>query len=185
MSLSSELIEEVDQGNIQAVKNFIEQGGNIEAKNDDGWTLLHRSAWKGRTEIVEFLVDQGANINARTTSDSKKPIHVAAKEGYQEIVDFFLGKRMRVDDADNDKWTPLHYAAAYNHLELSEFLLGQHANIEAKNKNNKTPLDLAREKSHTKIVSFLMQPQLDQELINAATEGNLQIVKILLSQVLT
>lgn len=35
MSLSSELIEEVDQGNIQAVKNFIEQGGNIEAKDMD------------------------------------------------------------------------------------------------------------------------------------------------------
>ncbi|WP_179947084.1 ankyrin repeat domain-containing protein, partial [Wolbachia endosymbiont of Bemisia tabaci] len=66
MSLSSELIKEVDQGNIQAVKNFIEQGGNIEAKDNDGWTLLHRAAWKGRKEIVEFLVDEEeANINAK------------------------------------------------------------------------------------------------------------------------
>ncbi|MFT4313966.1 MAG: ankyrin repeat domain-containing protein [Wolbachia pipientis] len=155
MSLSSELIEEVDQGNIQAVKNFIEQGGNIEAKNDDGWTLLHRAAWKGREKIVEFLVDQGANINAKANGDNKKPIHAAAKAGHKDIVEFFLSKGIGVDDADNDKWTPLHYAAAY-HLELSKFLLGQNANIEAKEKKGRTPLHHAAWQGCKEIVEFLV-----------------------------
>ncbi|TNK94291.1 hypothetical protein OUY_02205 [Wolbachia endosymbiont of Leptopilina clavipes] len=161
----------------------MEPGANIEAKDNNGWTLLHYAASKGHKEIIEFLVNEKkANINARTTSDSKKPIHVAAKEGYQEIVDFFLGKRMRVDDADNDKWTPLHYAAAYNHLELSKFLVGQRANIEAKNKDNKTPLDLACKRNHMKMVDFLAQAKLDQDLITAAAEGSLQTVKNLIER---
>lgn len=159
-----------------------DQRANIEAKDDDGWTLLHYAAWKGRKEIVKFLVNEKkANINARINSDGKKPIHAAAKKGYKEIVEFFLSKGIGVDDADNDKWTSLHYAAAYNHLELCEFLLGQHANVEAKNKDDKTPLDLARERNHMEIISSLMQPQLGQKM-TAVAEETIQKVKNLIEQ---
>ncbi|WP_264682379.1 MULTISPECIES: ankyrin repeat domain-containing protein [unclassified Wolbachia] len=157
MSLSSELIEEVDQGNIQAVKNFIEQGGNIEAKDNDGWTLLHYAAWKGRKEIVEFLVDEEeANINAKANGDSKKPIHAAAKAGHKEIVEFFLSKGIGVDDADNDKWTPLHYAAGRDHIMVVKFLADQGANIEAKDEKGRTPLYHAAWGGHKEIVEFLV-----------------------------
>jgi ankyrin repeat protein len=48
-----------------AVKLLIAAGAAVNATNEAGFTALHGAAFKGSNEIVEYLVANGADINAR------------------------------------------------------------------------------------------------------------------------
>jgi len=51
---------------LEAVRLCFELGGDIKAANDAGDTALHGAAWRERADsIVQFLVDRGANLNAK------------------------------------------------------------------------------------------------------------------------
>ena len=43
-------------GDAQAVRRLLCGGADVQAKNCDGWTALHRAAHKGNTRIVEILL---------------------------------------------------------------------------------------------------------------------------------
>lgn len=51
---------------LQAIKLCVEAGNDVNAVNKEGDTALHGAAWRERADsIVQFLVDHGANINAK------------------------------------------------------------------------------------------------------------------------
>jgi ankyrin repeat protein len=47
---------------------FRDWGVDIEAKDKDYWTPLHSAAYNGYVEVVKLLLDQGADIEAKSTS---------------------------------------------------------------------------------------------------------------------
>lgn len=49
----------------EAVKVLLEAGADINAVNEADFTALHGAAYRGLNEIVQYLVEHGANINAR------------------------------------------------------------------------------------------------------------------------
>ena len=55
------------EGNIEAVKQHLDAGTDVNAKNEFGLTPLHRAASRGHKEIVELLIANGADVNQ--TSD--------------------------------------------------------------------------------------------------------------------
>ena len=59
------LLEAVLLGNRSAVENFIALGGDVNAAEDDGTTLLMRAVHGRFTGIAKRLIDSGANVTAR------------------------------------------------------------------------------------------------------------------------
>ena len=53
------------RGNIEAVKQYLDDGADVNAKYGGGWTPLHHSAEAGHKEIVELLIDAGADVNVK------------------------------------------------------------------------------------------------------------------------
>ena len=47
-----------------AVKLLVEAGGDVNAVNEADFTALHGAAFRGLNEVIEYLVDQGADIDA-------------------------------------------------------------------------------------------------------------------------
>ncbi len=48
-----------------AVKFLVEAGGDVNAINEADFTALHGAAFRGLNEVIDYLVAQGADINAR------------------------------------------------------------------------------------------------------------------------
>lgn len=48
-----------------AVRVLIEAGADVNATNEADFTALHAATFRGWNEVVQYLVDHGANINAR------------------------------------------------------------------------------------------------------------------------
>ena len=55
----------VNKGNIEAVKQHLAAGADVNAKDDSGSTPLHVAAYNGHKEIAELLIDTGADVNAQ------------------------------------------------------------------------------------------------------------------------
>ena len=53
-----------------------------------GWTSLHWAARGGYLDVVQLLVEFGAARDARTR-DGETPVELAAKHGFQDVVDWF------------------------------------------------------------------------------------------------
>ena len=53
------------KGDIEAVKQHLDAGADVNAKGKHGRTPLHYAALNGQKEIVELLIANGANMNAK------------------------------------------------------------------------------------------------------------------------
>ena len=98
----------VFDGNIEAVKQHLAAGTDANAKTGVGETPMQIAYQKGHTEIVELLIANGADGNAK--GDGQTPLHGAAYWGSKEIVQLLIAKGVDVNAKTNDGETPLDLA---------------------------------------------------------------------------
>jgi hypothetical protein len=66
------------------VQRLLELGSDVNAQNLDGQTALMGAAHKGRNDVVQLLVDNGADVAIRDIG-SRDTIHVLAGVTWQAI----------------------------------------------------------------------------------------------------
>ena len=98
-----------NDGNIEAVKQHLAAGTDVNAKGAHGWTPLHFAAFWDEKEIAKLLITKGADVNAKN-GDESTPLHQAASEGYKDIVELLIAKGADVNAKGNIGVTPLDIA---------------------------------------------------------------------------
>jgi ankyrin repeat protein len=98
-------IKAAEAGNIEAIKQHLATGTDVNAKVKYGGTMLHYAALHGHKETVELLIAEGADVNAKT-DDGFTPLHVAARHGRTEIGELLITKGANVNAKDEDGGTP-------------------------------------------------------------------------------
>ncbi len=74
-------------GNIEAVKQHLDAGANVNAKPGSiEFTPLHYAAREGHKEIAELLIAIGTFVNARS-KNKWTPLHLAVDRGHTETAD--------------------------------------------------------------------------------------------------
>ncbi|KAI8913416.1 ankyrin repeat-containing domain protein [Gorgonomyces haynaldii] len=68
----------------EIVQLLVMNGADFTEKRENGWTLLHASAWRGHLEICRLLVEQGADPDSKD-NDGKTPFQKAAENGRYEV----------------------------------------------------------------------------------------------------
>ena len=87
----------ITKGNIEAVKQHLAAGTDVNAKDKDGRTPLYYSAHEGHKEIAELLIASGADVNAKDfLSRGRTPLHSAAEGGHREIAELLIAKGARL-----------------------------------------------------------------------------------------
>ena len=97
---------------------------NINEKNAYDRSVLHKAAYySGSATLLENLITQGADVNARDKG-AWTPLHLAAKNGHVEALQILLenGANMHVKDIKHG-WTPLHIAIVSKQYESAKFLI--------------------------------------------------------------
>ena len=67
-------------GNIEAIKQHLAAGADVNAKDDDGISPLLLAATWGHKEIVELFIANGADVNAKAV-DGETPLDRATMPG--------------------------------------------------------------------------------------------------------
>ena len=73
-------------GNIEAVKQHLADGVDVNSKSDIGRTPLYEAAAQGHEEVVELLIDKGANVNAQR-DNGDTPLDWAMLNDHTETAD--------------------------------------------------------------------------------------------------
>ena len=73
--------------NLEAIKMLVELGLDVNVQNHDGRTPLMGAALKGRSEVVQYLVDHGAKLETRDNGnrDSDDPGSLLAGHTWQAL----------------------------------------------------------------------------------------------------
>jgi ankyrin repeat protein len=108
---------------------------------------LHRAATRGSPELVEMLLDAGADPDGRN-GRGETPLHAAANADARKAVAVaraLLARGAHIDATDELGETPVHRAAERDAAELLTFYGGIGADLSAPNAWEATPLDRALE----------------------------------------
>eukprot|EP01035_Chromulina_nebulosa_P021987 gene21987-28462_t len=125
-----------------------------------GWTALHRAAYNGHMTTVSLLLQQGADIQAKT-NEGWTVLHEAAVNGHTAIVALILEQGADIGSMNNNGWTALHGAASSGHTTVVLLFLEQGADIEAKTNNGKRAVDLAKKEETKNLLQTWKPPSQD------------------------
>ncbi|XP_055036758.1 poly [ADP-ribose] polymerase tankyrase-1 isoform X3 [Misgurnus anguillicaudatus] len=113
-----ELFEACRNGDVVRVKRLVDSV-NVNAKDMAGRksTPLHFAAGFGRKDVVEHLLNTGANVHARDDG-GLIPLHNACSFGHAEVVSLLLCQGADPNARDNWNYTPLHEAAIKGKIDV-------------------------------------------------------------------
>ena len=99
-----------EEGDIEAVKKHLDAGANKNVRAGK-WrdTPLHRAAFWGYTEIVELLINNEVDVNAKDKYGCT-PLHDAAEYSHLEIAEMLINRAPDMNALDNNDDTPLDLA---------------------------------------------------------------------------
>jgi ankyrin repeat protein len=111
------------------MKRLLAAGATVNDKDSFSTMPLYYAAAHGRGEVVRFLLDNGADIEARR-KDGLTALMTAAYSGHQEIVELLIERGANINARDNAGLTVLDCAAMSGSEPLMA-LLRQHGDVTA------------------------------------------------------
>ena len=120
-----------------------EDAGVVMLEGGADMTPLHWAARSGSSRCVQWLLQRGADVDAKTVTD-RTPLHLAAERGNVDAVWVLAENGADLDAQDKKGRTPLHRAAYEGKLAAAEALMSLGADRTLETKSGKRPLQVAR-----------------------------------------
>ncbi|KAH0555897.1 hypothetical protein GP486_006156 [Trichoglossum hirsutum] len=169
-------------GNEVLVQLFLEHKADIDAKGENRKTALSIAAEHGHEEVVKLLLEYGADVNrnrnlrlllehkADINVGAKEwtPLHVAAKNGNEAIVQLLPGHEVNVAKTDKGR-TALLIAAEKGNVAVVRLLLEYGTDINANGDIGLVALHIAALNERKAVVRLLLEHKAD---INAKVDQN-------------
>jgi uncharacterized membrane protein YfcA len=137
-----------------ALELLAEKAADVEARDANGDTPLHRAVETGMQKLTRSLLAAGADPHARTRN-GETALHLAALHVELEFTDLLLGAGAdpKLQNADGE--SPLHWAALSGHIVVVQRLLARGADRRAKTRDGQTARDFAQREGHKEIAKLL------------------------------
>jgi ankyrin repeat protein len=130
--------------------------GDVNARDDDGYTLLMIAARAKFPKLAIELIKDGADVNLKGPS-GETALHHAAHFSSEKIVNALLSNKAEVDLKDEKGYTPLWFAAQRNNEKIIQKLIDYGATIDYVDPNFEfTPLMVAAQNGNYKVVNTLL-----------------------------
>ena len=134
-------------GDMQAVKDLLDKGANVNAKDDTGKTVLHWVApARDNPEMVKVLVAKGADVNAKD-NEGETALMIAASQSNPGILAELIEAGAEVNAQNNAGRTALMAAAFRANVEEIKILLAKGADLKLTDKKERIAFDIAQDGS--------------------------------------
>ncbi len=165
----------IDNYDEKSVKEYIKNGGDVNAKDKDGQTLLMRAVLpytQNKNDLIKFLIEAKADVNV-CSADGTTALMLACTIGNAEAVKLLINAKANINFANYWGKTALMMAAGTRHNEPAKMdqaylkgktaavklLIAAGADIHAIDKRGMTALAAATESGHNEIMELLKQAE--------------------------
>lgn len=142
--VSQEIILSAIRNNaVDQVKTYIENGINMNFKDNQGRSPVLISLLSKNHEIAELLTTNSSLLDS-PDNNHNYPLHLATADGYSDVVTALLKRKININVTDNLGNTALIIATRHQDTTIMEKLLDQQADYTIKNKKNQSALQIAQ-----------------------------------------
>lgn len=113
---------------LQKVKALVEGGAALNQVNSWG-SALHSAVRYGTPEIIEYLVDHGANVDVTDDITNETPLIAAAGMGNRAAAEVLIKKGANVNAVSKFGGSPLTSAAYFGRYEVVKLLIEKGADL--------------------------------------------------------
>ena len=144
-------------GHLNLCEKLIEKHKfDVNAVDNEGWTVLHESARSGSYELVSFFANKATDIHLKTNHGSNL-LHIAALSDHLNLCKILVDEhKFDVNSDDTDGVTALHHSGYNGNYELISFLADKGADIHVKTKHGCNCLHVAAFSRHLTLCKTLV-----------------------------
>ena len=190
--LATPLIIAARDGKLDVVKFLLRYEANIEGRGTikidgqviENCTALWFAAAKGHFDVVRLLIEQNAEVDRRTSSNST-PLRAAVFDGHLDIVRCLVENGADVNARNNFNSTPLMLTCHNGHLDVASYLVKHGANINLQDNAGHSCLHYASKRGDVQLVCELLALGAKQTqnlnrltpLLEASNDCNIEMVE--------
>ncbi|WP_168464685.1 ankyrin repeat domain-containing protein [Wolbachia endosymbiont of Ctenocephalides felis wCfeT] len=154
-------------GYFNIVKYLKDRGANIDIQNGRGNSPLHEAVEYRCQEMVKFLLENGASINAKAGVSEETPLCLATQVGDLQIIELLIKEKADIDATNGYGSTSLHKAVLCENINIVRLLIENGADVNFQNKDGDTPLHNAANKGNIGIAELLIENGANTNIKNA------------------
>ena len=164
---------------------------DVHARGGSRTTPLHAAVGNGHVEVALFLLDHGADVNARDEDENVTPLYLASEHGDAMVVRSLLGRGANPNVEDGFGMTSLLHASADGSLEVVRLLLEHGADVNHRDIGDMSPLRHASTWGYYDIARLLLDHGANASdpgvhgrtpLFSASRMGHAEIARLLLDR---
>lgn len=154
-----DFIDAITNGDIGLVTGMLDAGmdANAPLHDFDDIRPIHVAAGGATPQIVELLIERGADPAHVEDRSKHTPLHDACRNGKTENAAILLRHNVPLDFQGNSKLAPLHLAAANGHTEICKMLIERGARTDLKDIAELTPLEYARKYDRSETAAAILE----------------------------
>ena len=92
--------------------------------NKSGWTPVHYACTTGKLSVAQFLVANGAKVNALSPSDTT-PLMMAVSSGNEQLIKFLLDNGADLRMRNHEGYSAIDVAALFSRDDIREGLISR------------------------------------------------------------
>lgn len=136
------IFQAIAEGDFNLISEYLDLNSDVNATNENGWSLLHLAVHSGNAKLVKLLIEKGARTDLITKAEALTPLHIAAVGNNREMIQDLLGAGAELAVEDKEGSTPLHYAMTQEQLFSAQLMVEKGANYTKKNIQGMSPLSV-------------------------------------------
>ncbi len=187
---STSLHTAVGRADASEVQALLDEGADVNARNEDGQTPLHIAAERGEIAVLEALLDRGANIDATDMNGATPLLLATFNESPMPVIELLLTGGADPNAGAEGEAKALHLAVSLRNPALVQLLLDHGATPNIRDPLGETPLHYASIDADPAIARMLLaqgaDPNATDDIVGwsplhiAAQSGDLEFVQLLL-----